>query len=96
MCAGVCAGVCVCVSAEEIKRYEGSHREYRLQIIARITSSRAMMTTELSTTMTATAQMGMVRVTNGGGVGSLLFTPCTREDGSGEGGRGHTGLILTS
>jgi len=86
----------VCVSEEEIKRHEGSHREYRLQIIARMTSSRAMMTTELSTTMTATAQMGMVRVTNGGCVGSLLFTPCTREDGSGEGGLCHTGLILTS
>ena len=54
-------------------RGEGSYRAYLLQMMARTMSRRVTMMTEFSTTITATAQVGMVRVTL---VGSLLYTSC--------------------
>ena len=54
-------------------RGEGSYRAYLLQMMAKTMSKRVTMMTEFSTTITATAQVGMVRVTL---VGSLLKTSC--------------------
>lgn len=59
-------------------REEGSYREYLLQMMARMMSKSVTMMTEFRTTMTATAQVGMVRVTL---VGSLLNTSCVGPSG---------------
>ena len=58
---------------EGLGRREGSYRAYLLQMMARTMSKRVTMMTEFNTTITATAQVGMVRVTL---VGSLLNTSC--------------------